>query len=1279
MEICSAGDEPHSNMFSRPVVGATILGKQTSALLDQGCQPGNLMSEEFFNELRKDNPSLELDPCSDVFAAADKQGSKVCAKGRVRQIPLYLSHGDLEYKGCADFIVATCRRNLLMGFPWLTQDGYTFNASVMKSHHNQWRRLTGRLTTTVENLEDLTTQERQRLTAYQEAGIQDFERGEVNVPFSSNQDLAPEEELIPEIPFAPRDVLGLADDYDERLQAYLESIHKQVDPEFAKAIPSLMDFLKSPEAHEVFIPKTWDGIRDPTTGKVIIHKIEWLTLPDARKVRVIRIRPDVVVAAKREVEKLRRIGFWVWSDSHIASTMLVAPKATDPFIRLVTDYSWLTKNFSVPKHPLKHVKDSLLFMTTGDRVTGETFKVWCDLDMMASFHQLRIDDESSELLSVVTPWGQYKPTAVPEGIAPATAILQKAVDKVFQSHQHRLLAIYDNLLLAGTSHEDMFTQLKNVLATCRRSNLILKHTKCWFGVPKVKFFGYVCDAERYYLDDQRVQGIKDVEFPGTVGNTRAQKVKAMQSYLGMAQFFSGFIPNYAVLTSKLTDMVKDSYDWKCCDQMIPAFEEHKRLIANSFCIFHPRYDWEWTLRVDASSVGVGGILLQRNADSGVLEPLCMCSKKFSPQAQRWHVLHQEGFAIVFSVLHAAFLLRGKHFTLETDHRNLLWMETSKDPKIVRMVETLKTFSFDTRHIPGKLNLVADVLSRAFDVSLVSLQDLSNLAGAIFAVETSPSKDTTSPLRQVHGERMGHHGALRTWQLLNEYFPGHGLSMAQVAEWVSECLVCQQTRLRAANRGLQPIKKHLVASHARHKVCVDGTTVLRTPGSSTNLLVFVNLFTKHVALYAMPDKTALSAARAFFRYFATFGLCDVVHSDLGSDFTSSTVAELLNKWLGIRQTFALQGNPQADGVEPTVKAVLRHLSALVQDGMDPTDWSLPEHLLLVQLVLNEHVHHDTGVVPMHATFGNLDAEWLHIPDMPQHVCSMPFLQALGDHLRTLRERSAAYLQRTHARRDGEAPPANRFQAGDFVLYLLPKEAKSSKLTPRNAGPYRVLRHKEGSNHVEVTDLVAHTHHVFDLKDLQVCVATPDQALAAARRAAEEVVVLSVRAFRGDPLKRSSVEFLVDFADGDSLWVPFSAQLALNECVETFCNTSRYHVLRMLFLTVAQVRQVQTSLARLPIPVKDLGATLFVNLRSYGADWYQSRHQLPDRDTVAYYIQAAVVAHPRNRRKFLLTQPVFGSQTVHDLFYLEYFGTVRTLVAGEVLLTVELCSQYGILEP
>ena len=84
----------------------------------------------------------------------------------------------------------------------------------------------------------------------------------------------------------------------------------------------------------------------------------------------------------------------------------------------------------------------------------------------------------------------------------------------------------------------------------------------------------------------------------------------------------------------------------------------------------------------------------------------------SPQATRWSTIEQEAFGVYFGVSHFAYYLQCKAFIIETDHNNLLWIEASLVPKVIRWRVYLQSFSFLLRHIPGKQNMVADWLSRA---------------------------------------------------------------------------------------------------------------------------------------------------------------------------------------------------------------------------------------------------------------------------------------------------------------------------------------------------------------------------------------------------------------------------------------------------------------------------------------------------------------------------------------------------------------------------------------
>ncbi len=66
---------------------------------------------------------------------------------------------------------------------------------------------------------------------------------------------------------------------------------------------------------------------------------------------------------------------------------------------------------------------------------------------------------------------------------------------------------------------------------------------------------------------------------------------------------------------------------------------------------------------------------------------------------------------MYGVERCKYYVRGKPFILETDHANLLYLERSEVPILIRWRAFLQSFVFVIRHIPGKLNVVADWLSQ----------------------------------------------------------------------------------------------------------------------------------------------------------------------------------------------------------------------------------------------------------------------------------------------------------------------------------------------------------------------------------------------------------------------------------------------------------------------------------------------------------------------------------------------------------------------------------------
>jgi hypothetical protein len=83
------------------------------------------------------------------------------------------------------------------------------------------------------------------------------------------------------------------------------------------------------------------------------------------------------------------------------------------------------------------------------------------------------------------------------------------------------------------------------------------------------------------------------------------------------------------------------------------------------------------------------------------------------------------------------------------------------------------------------------------------------------------------LKQCHNSRIGHHGARRTWNSLNKFFPGHRIPYRIVMEYVAECPICQKDRLVNMNDALVPLVRHLKRPGPRSRIGIDTLTITPT--------------------------------------------------------------------------------------------------------------------------------------------------------------------------------------------------------------------------------------------------------------------------------------------------------------------------------------------------------------------------------------------------------------------------------------------------------------------
>ena len=835
-----------------------------------------------------------------------------------------------------------------------------------------------------------------------------------------------------------------------------------------------------------------------------------------------------------------------------------------------------------------------------------------------------------------------------------------------------------------------------ILDRCIERNVFLKFSKTWLGFNQAKFFGYIVKHGSYELGQERKDALKAIPFPTST--------KQMQSFLGAALFFKPFVANYSAVAAPLNDMVRKDFNWDPTTWKVDykaIFDAFKQTLQSSVAIFYPDYLLRWLLRTDASLRGVGAVLYQIFVDGDgneILQPIGFCSQKFSPQATRWTTIEQEAYGVYFGVKYFSYYLLCKPFILETDHNNLIWMEASLVPKIIRWRVYLQSFNFLIRHISGKLNFLADYLSRlgeSDDDALVESVSSAKLVQFLSEGETEDKADTSSfppiapdsaempvpiqtvpevmpappseyidpdeLLSRVHGGRMGHHGARETWKELNRLFAGrHRIPYRLVQEFVAKCAICQKDRLGMVD-SLEPIILHLIPTHQRSRVGVDTLTVT-PPDKDGNcyLIVIVNHSTKLAVLFPVKTHTALVVATALFQYCCSYGLFDSLISDPGSEFNNEVVSHL-NRWFGIRHMFSLVDRHESNGVEGTNKHILRHLKALVFDERVKDRWSSPTVLPLIQFMLNSHVHAETGIVPFHAHFGSADATYFRMPeevegDSMRHTHA--YIRLLDANLKVLREISKKHQDSLIQKRTSKTPQdrQNVYQPGDLVFFQRnTSEHLPTKLSAKFIGPFEVL--EQVKNDVKCRHVIMGNVQTFHVTRLKIFHGGMEEAKRVAVLDNDQFEIRKFVAYKGNPEKRTTMEFEVLFEDGSLVWLPWSKDIFDTVQYEEYCR-SRPELIPLVYDAKKAAEAIQIC-NRTPITEVGPGDTVYVNIRSYGATWY-SKLPLPDLFHTDYVVEY-FYRHFANKRKTQIVAEckVFNEKHTVNHDFVKRYGSNKNI--------------------
>ena len=183
----------------------------------------------------------------------------------------------------------------------------------------------------------------------------------------------------------------------------------------------------------------------------------------------------------------------------------------------------------------------------------------------------------------------------------------------------------------------------------------------------------------------------------------------LQTFLGMVQFLSRFIPDLASIAANLWALTKKTSEFVWSPEHQSAVDRIKKAIMAPASLQYFDGTQPVTILVDASQRGLSAVLLQANG------PVEFASKLLTATESRYSNIEKEMLAVLFGLEKFHYYAHGRPVVVESDHKPLeaIFKKhlSSAPPRIARMMLHIKKYDVQIKYVPGKDIPVADALSR----------------------------------------------------------------------------------------------------------------------------------------------------------------------------------------------------------------------------------------------------------------------------------------------------------------------------------------------------------------------------------------------------------------------------------------------------------------------------------------------------------------------------------------------------------------------------------------
>ncbi len=207
------------------------------------------------------------------------------------------------------------------------------------------------------------------------------------------------------------------------------------------------------------------------------------------------------------------------------SPVVVVPKK-DGEVRLCVDMRQANSAINRVRHPIPTVDDVRLELNGA--------KWFSKLDLSQAYHQLELEENSRYITTFTTHEGLFRYKRLNYGTNAAAEIFQFTLQQQLRG-LHGVRNIADDIIVYGKTREDH-----------NAKRFAINQSKCTFLNKTLDFFGQVFSEGGTKPDPKRVKDLREAPAPTSIHDVK--------SVLGMANYSSRYIANFATITAQLREL-----------------------------------------------------------------------------------------------------------------------------------------------------------------------------------------------------------------------------------------------------------------------------------------------------------------------------------------------------------------------------------------------------------------------------------------------------------------------------------------------------------------------------------------------------------------------------------------------------------------------------------------------------------------------------------------------------------------------------------------------------